>query len=89
MHPISHTTTVLKVRVDVKVFRYCCHHISNVNHKQITTNIKDLIEGLYSVSEAFFDLLESILCVLFQFTEESDFELVPDKQQLGKNTESE
>lgn len=32
-----------------------------------------------------FDLLESILCVLFQFTEESDFKLVSYKQQLGKD----
>lgn len=29
------------------------------------------------------DLLESILSVLFQFTEEGDFKLVPDEQQLG------
>ena len=29
------------------------------------------------------DLLESILGVLFQLTEEGDFKLVSDKQQLG------
>lgn len=29
------------------------------------------------------DLLESILGVLFQLTEEADFKLVSDKQQLG------
>lgn len=35
-----------------------------------------------------FDLLESILCVLFQLTEEGNFKLVSDKQQLGTHNQS-
>lgn len=35
-----------------------------------------------------FDLLESVLRVLFQLTEEGNFKLVSDKQQLGTHNQS-